>query len=328
MANVLARILTGGDDHLCSKNYGGHRDYAQESIWYFQLKTRVLEQYQCTHYIGLGDLSTGRFNTLEYRMAVETELRKQMELTQGRRWELKGNHDKATYGMTEYEYYVATGLIRPSENLRIGQVNISMVDHGMEFVKGADSGLAGNILTPSDECLNVVFAHNFFVNEGYAGLQYGKAIDLEKMHDWFGVDYLISGHIHEPYTLSGHINSLDGTRSNQVVLQYPGCMARPAFRKSGLPTQCQMVILTIYDDGNMEYNSIDIDLWPVEKSFNLEKREQDEEIEEVKHVDVSDIVTKMASYTNTLGSPEDVIRNMPGVDDRYKQEALRLLAES
>lgn len=327
MANVIAKILVGADDHLCSKNYGGHRDYAQESLFYFHKKTEFIEKYGITHYIGLGDLSFGRFATLEYRMAVETELRKQFELTGGRRWEIKGNHDKASYGMTEYEYYQQSGLFRPAENLQIGGLNISMVPYGKETEKGADSGLCGNILKPEDSKFNVVLAHNYFVNsDRYGNMQYGKCIELGEMHDWFGVDCLISGHIHEPYILQGKIYSLDGLRASDVIVQYPGCMARPAYNKQKLVDKCQLVILTVYDDGQVGYDSIDIPLWPVEQSFNIEKMQETAEVDEAKHVDVSDIAEQLAAYKSGSGAPEDIIRSMTDVDERYKDKALELLA--
>lgn len=328
MANVIAKVLIGADDHLSSKNYGGHRDYATESLYYFQLKTKVMEEEGITHYVGLGDFSTGRFNTLEYRLAVEKELKKQLELTSGRRWEIKGNHDKATYGMTEYEYYLKSGLFRPAENIRIGSVNISMVNYGTETDKGKDSGLCGNIIKPDQDSMNVVLAHNYFINASMYMMNYGKCIELSKMHDWFGVDYIISGHIHDPYLLKGTIDSLDGGHTHEVLLQYPGCMARPSYQKSKLATQCQLIVLTIYDDGNMEYRTIDVDLWPVEKSFNLEKYEQEAEVKEAKHVDVSDIAEKLAGYRTSSGTPEDIIHSMTGVDEKYKEKALQLLSES
>lgn len=120
----LATILIYGDIHLNSKNYGGHKDYANESLGYFQKITETAQEIGATHIIGLGDFTFSRFHTLEYRSKVEDELEKQYKLTNGNRFELKGNHDVAGYGMTEYEYYVEKGLLRPSTNLQIGNVNI------------------------------------------------------------------------------------------------------------------------------------------------------------------------------------------------------------
>ena len=85
----LARILIYGDIHLSSRNYGGHRDYPNESLSYFKDITRYTEELKATHLIGLGDFTFNRFNTLEYREKVERELNKQFELVSGNRYELK-----------------------------------------------------------------------------------------------------------------------------------------------------------------------------------------------------------------------------------------------
>ena len=323
--NVLARIMVCADDHLSSKNIGAHRDYPGESLHYFRMKTKLIEELGVTHYIGLGDLTTGRFTTLEYRAAVEEELVKQYQLTGGRRWELKGNHDKATYGMTEYEYYIAKGLIRPADNLSIGNVNISMVDFGKEQV--ATAGEPGCIIKPSEETIDIVLAHNLIVNDNSQLPNYGTAIDLEKQSHWYGINYLVVGHIHEPNIFEGRIVDSTGTMAHKLLVQYPGCLARPAYRKD-LPGVCNIVVITIYDTGEVEYDSKDIELWSEEKSFNIEKMEKEREVESVKRVDVSDIAEALANYKTVSGSPEDIIRGLAGVDEKYKNTALRLLAES
>ena len=111
----IGKILIYGDIHLSSKNYGGHRDYARESLEYFKKITEAVEKHNISCLIGTGDFTFGRFHSLEYRKAVEDELEKQFKLTNGNRYELKGNHDSATYGMTEYEYYTYKGLLKKSE---------------------------------------------------------------------------------------------------------------------------------------------------------------------------------------------------------------------
>lgn len=325
--NILAKVLIGADDHLCSKNYGGHRDYSAESLSYFQMKTKLLEELGCTHFIGLGDLSFGRITTLEYRLAVERELRKQMELTGGRRWELKGNHDKATYGMTEYEYYVEAGLLRPAENLEIGSVRLNMIDYGKELER-EPSGLLGRIIPPTAETVDIILGHNYFCNTDKPFGQYGtKSINLGNMHDWFGVNHVISGHIHDPHVVEAHIESADGARTSLVTLQYPGCMSRPSYHE-GICEKCQVVVLTIYDNGEMEYDSRDIDLLPLGESFNFEAKEQAKEVKEEKHIDLSDITERLNAFKVGCGSPEDIINGMTDMDVRYREKALQLLQEA
>ena len=113
----LARILIYGDIHLSSKNYGAHKDYPRESLHYFREISRVMKERQATHLIGLGD-SYGRFNTLEYRLAVEKELIEQYNFVKGNRFELKEPW-YAGYGMTEYQYYIEKVYLRGSTNFKV-----------------------------------------------------------------------------------------------------------------------------------------------------------------------------------------------------------------
>lgn len=313
----LATILVYGDIHLNSKNYGGHKDYANESLGYFQKITETAQEIGATHIIGLGDFTFSRFHTLEYRSKVEDELEKQYKLTNGNRFELKGNHDAAGYGMTEYEYYVEKGLLRPSTNLQIGNVNISMVDNGL--------ATKTNILPIEEDKTNIVLAHDYFKFKDTVIPDYGAAIELDKFDRWFGIDYLVCGHIHKQEVFSGYI--LKGDQAHETVVVYPGCMSRPAFRKGHMDSAGMLLKLTISDTEEFKFEAIQIPLLPIEDSFNIRELNTKAEKKEEKRnrVDISDVVNKLNTHEGAVGNPEDIIMAMQDVDEKYRRKAIELL---
>lgn len=316
----LARVLMYGDLHLSSKGYGAHRNYPKETLHYLKTITEYTEKYRATHLIGLGDLSFGRFNTLEYRLAVEAELIKQNELTDGNRYEVKGNHDSATYGMTEYEYYVSKGLIKPSTNITIGRVNISMVDSGKSST--------ANIIDPSNQDeLNVVLAHDYFKFEDTRMPDYGAAILLDNFTRWFGVDFLFLGHIHSFEMFEGLVVK-DG-HGHRMAVTILGSPSRPSYREGLMDEVGHLALLTIRDNGEVQYDLLEMPLWSLEESFNIELKEKEKEkqIQREKSIDISDIVENLNTHNSTMGNPEDIIRALEGIDEKYKQKAIELLKE-
>jgi len=317
LAQDLARILIYGDIHLSSKNYGAHKDYPKESLYYFKLITDKTEELRATHLIGLGDFSYGRFHNLEYRLEVEKLLNKQYELVNGNRYELLGNHDTATYGMTEYQYYIKKGLLKPSTNFTIGDVNISMVNNN-EYN-------SHQIIEPSDDKINIVLMHNFFRFRDTDMPDFGNYINLDDFINWFGVDYIIGGHIHSKTMFNG-VMVKDGVQ-HKVLVNYPGCLSRPVYRESTLDTIGSLVLLTIRDNGEMQYDILDIPLWDISESFNLVELEEQkkEKLEKGKTVDISDIIQQLNTHQRTVGNIEDIIEALVGIESKYKKKAIDLL---
>lgn len=318
MGDFLARVLIYGDMHTSSKNYGGHRYYAEETLEYFTNITNAAEEYKATHLIGLGDFSFGRYHNLEYRLKIEEQLEKQYRLTNGRRWELKGNHDSATYGMTEYEFYVQKGLIKPAENINIENVNISMINYG-EHLKTP-------IIPPDKDMVNIVLAHDYFKFSNTQLPNYGNAIELDYFEPWYGIDILVVGHIHNYERFHGSIKKNGAGVGKEVIVVYPGCMSRPAYREGNMPETGKLISITIFNDLSVDFGEIDLSLWPLNKSFNLDLRLEQESKKEYK-IDVSDIVRRIDSHERVVGNPEDIIMAMGNVELKYREKAIELLKE-
>ena len=315
------RVLVYGDIHLSSRNYGAHRDYAKESLSMLKNITDTAKSIGATHIIGLGDFSYGRFNTLEYRMEVEKQLEEQYVYTHGNRYELKGNHDKASYGMTEYEYYIQKGLLKPSCNLVLGRANISMVDFG-EHRKHT-------IIPPDSNMHNIVCMHDFFRFRDTQIPDYGKAVYLDEFEPWYGVDTIIGGHIHNYSQFEGNIADMVQHKSNRVLVTYLGCPCRPSYREGHMQDYGVYAVITTGTDSNgeqqVEENLYTFQLWDLEESFNLADKADTEALRAMKHVDVSDIVKQLDSHERVAGDPEQVVMGMLDIDARYREKAIDYL---
>lgn len=317
----LERILIYGDPHLSSKNYGAHINYPAESLECFKKVTKIAEEQGATMLIGLGDLTYGRFNTLEYREAVENELIRQYNIVNGRHFQLKGNHDKASYGMTEYEYYIKKGLLKPACNITVGSVHITMVDYGQH------DKIEPNFCNDG-EGLNVIFAHDFFRFKDTQAPDFGNYIELDRFERWYGVDYLICGHIHSQLAFNGlMVKNIDGEeRGRRIMVQYPGSLPRPSYREGHMDLVGQVILLVVKDTGELEYTILDVDLLPLEESFNLVKKALDKEAKAKKEqrVDISDVIDRLNNHQRNIGNPEDIIAAL-NIDDKYKNKAIELL---
>lgn len=320
---VVARLGVYGDIHLNSKNYGAHMNYPKESLEYLKEITRVTREKELSHLVGLGDFSFGRFNTLEYRAAVDNELYEQFRLVDGNRYEIKGNHDTAGYGATERDYYISRGLLRESDNIQAGNMNIYMINYGVD-VKDFP------VIEEKEGKVNIALAHDFYKFSDTRVANFGKAIELDYVNKWFGLDILICGHVHKIMEFSGYIFETDKEKDNRakkVHVYYPGCMTRPAYREGFIDEYGQMVVITSYSDGSVDIDLEKINLWPIEKSFNIEQKENEKLSIEIKNnrVDISDVVRQLDMHDRNVGNPEDIIAAMTGIDEKYKNKAIELL---
>lgn len=325
MEDVIARIGVYGDLHLCDHDYGAHNDYAKESLEYFGRICEIAERRQCTHMIGTGDFTFGKFSTLEYRESVEGILQRLMDLTKGNHYQLLGNHDTATNGMTEYQYYIRKKLMIPSQNLKLGALNITMLDYGKP---GSYTHDKMNIVDSLDS-INVVIGHQYFKFSDSDIPNFGnRAILLDDFEPFYGADFLLCGHIHHRLVFKGSI-AKNGT-THPLTVHYLGCMMRPAYREGLMDEKGCVAVLTVYSDGHMDYDVEETELWPLDKSFNLVKKEKEKEKKELKdeRVDISDIVKNLDAHDRTLGDPEEIIKNLTGFKDAYKERAIQLLRDA
>ena len=323
---LIAKFGITGDPHLDSKDYGGHTAYSEESLEYFKNITKIIEEQGITHYIDTGDFANRRFTNFEYSLAIEKELDKQNRLTDGNRYSIKGNHDEATSGMTQYEYFIERGLLKPARNFVFDNTTITMLPYRKTKPYTKDE----MVIINDGLHKNIVIAHQYFKFENTKLPKFGEAIILDNYEQFYGTDYLVCGHIHHILGFEGFIGNELGQTHNCIV-HYLGCMMRPAYREDHMDDKGQMAIISIYDDKPCTYDILEIPLWSLEKSFNLEKIVEKKEKEQAKkeRIDISDVVAELSSYdSSNIGSPEDIITSKENIDEKYKQAALAYLRKA
>lgn len=312
-------IMIYGDIHLSSKDYGAHRDYPKESLHYFKKITEIAEELGATYIIGTGDLTFSKFHTLEYRKSVEKELSRQNELTNGNRYEVKGNHDSATNGMTEYEFYEQKGLIKHVDRIDVQNVHFTLADYGSIRYIDVNS-------VDSQDDVNILVAHEYLKFKDTRLPNFGTATEIDNMEKLYSIDYIVCGHIHKTMAFKGNI--IKDNMAREVLVYYPGCMSRPAYGDN-LDEVGKIVVITV-DDGKVTIDKKEIPLWGINDSFIMEEIEEDREnkAEKERRVDISNVVRQLDERDTTFGNPEDMIMSMQGIDERYKLKAVQLLKEA
>lgn len=307
------RVMFSGDTHLSSRNHGGHSDYAKESLYYFEKLNQIAKENKVTHDIRLGDFTYGKFHDLKYRLDVEEQLRIAKENVDGNLYIIKGNHDKSSTGMTEYEFYLKAGWFNGATNLTLGNVNINMVNYGETNTT--------KIIEPSNNTIDIIAAHEYMVFSDTQLPNYGTAIELDHKEDWYGVDMIVLGHIHNFHKFSGTM--IKNGMGKRVVVEYLNCPCRPAYTE-GLDETWHIMILNI--DEQVSVQELEIPLLELNECFDFDKMETEKMKSMQKKVDLSDIIQRVGNYSSMIGDPETIIRNMKDVDIRYRNKALELLA--
>ena len=316
---MYAKVLVVGDLHMSWKDYGMHLNYPKETMDMFDNIANIVETGGFTHCILTGDLAFGRFVKLEYRKRFDELCEKINKATGNNLYSLKGNHDEAGYGMTEYEYYVSNGVIKPSQNLTLGKCKITMIDYGKigtVEVNKADANETG-----------VVICHDMVEFNKNDAPEFMKPIIIGDMPKFFGTKLVVMGHIHNYYEKAGSIKDADGVMSSNCALMCLGSPTRPQYTEP-VDDKAHFLVIECTDEG-VGLQRMEIEQPPVEEIFNLEQKEIKEEKERIKEmrVDISNVIANLASYDNSGMDMVTMIDNMQ-VDKRYSNKAKELLQSS
>lgn len=304
------RMLLYGDQHLSSKNYGGHKNYPKVSMDNFIRIGDIAENDNCGLIAGAGDLTYGRFSDLNYRLKVEEQFERQLTLTEGRRYEIKGNHDTMTTGLSEYEFYEQKGMFSKPEYVDFGCVRMHLVSYGKETMK----------LDIAKDKSNFVFAHNYFKYSNSVMPNYGEGIELDGFETWKDVDMIIAGHIHEIHKLGGYI--ITGEDRKEIPVFYLGCPNRPSYMKSGLDEVGNYLIIDgSGDDPKLEV--VEFELPSIEDTFNIAKINELAEEAKRNRADVSDMVENLVKHKRNVADPEVIIDSL----NVYSRESRKLAKE-
>lgn len=320
---VLARIMIGGDDHLSSKNHGAHRDYPSECLYYGNEINKLIEKFNITHYIGAGDLTYGNFHDLDFRTKVDNLLAERGRLVNGEFYMVKGNHDKASSGTTEFEYYAKRGTFKTSETNGMLDIGLGTSGGGLH-VELKDYGVKTEF-TRVDGAYNLIVGHGLFAMKGDGMPNYGEPnIQLDDFAPWAGVDMIIAGHIHNEHLVKGRICN------KEIAVHYLPCLCRPSYIRAGMPETGTVDIITVYED-IVEIEPITIPLLPLEVSFDLEAIAQKDaaaEFKEATKVDVADIAERLRDHVRVVNDPLSTIEHMEGIDTDVKALAIEIYKEA
>jgi len=302
------KILIYGDIHLSSGGYGRYKNYPKQTLYYYNIIADKAEEIGATCVIGLGDFTSGRFNTLEYRLEVEKILTRFQKATKNKHYMIKGNHDTAPYGMTEYDYYIEKGKIQKAETLIFGKLKLNLINYGEHLEK--------EILIEKDK-YNVVLAHGYFKNNNKKNTNpvVEDAVDLVTFTKWSGVELLISGHIHNYDVFETYIEKA----KKPIKVIYPGSLTRPTCKNGEIPKEGKIIVLES-DSKNVKIIEISIPLLSSEETFSLSKKKNNNN-----NLNLYDILDKLNTYKHGGDDPENLILTLEGVDIKYKEKAIELL---
>jgi len=312
MSVLLAKYFVTGDDHYSSNNRGNHKDYSYETLYYARKKLDIAKERGITHWISTGDFTYGRFNRLEYRIEVEKILQEQRNLTNGNHYMIKGNHDISNKGMTEYEYYLDKGMFKSGTNITVGNCNINMVDHGKHETT--------DVIIEEGKT-NLLFTHGCFTFNTSNYFKNFNPIILDNFEKWFGIDMIISGHIHTRTIVDGVMYK--GNRGKKLLIDYLPCLSRPEYKNGDNEEIGYVAIVEVYDD-TVKYEVIEFPLLPLEESFALEKMKKDMEHKETIRINMGNVVSSVNSFDRNIGNPEDIINGKMDVSKEIRDKAIEL----
>ena len=313
---LLAAIMVVGDTHFKCDNYGGHVNYGKEVLYYERKLNEIAREKHVTHYISTGDLTYGKFNKLEYRQMVDCIFDERNTIVGGNFYMVKGNHDKASYGKTEYEYYLEKNTFKGSCSLDIGierqygGLHIQMNDFGDMSEFNAVNG-----------AVNILITHGYFTFKNAELPYYGKSeCLLDTYSPWIGADLILAGHIHEEHLIRGKI------MGKEIGVHYLPCLSRPALHANIMTESGNVDIIYVDTEGNVTIEMVPVELLPVEQCFRLEalKRNAQEDANDLKYdkIDFSDIVKRLAGYEKAFGDPIERVRALENVPDVCKERAI------
>lgn len=302
---VISRILITGDIHLGSRNQGYHKDYASYSLSVFKDITSLVESENITHLIGTGDFSNSLFN-LNYKIEIDKELKKQNDLTQGNRYEIKGNHDMSIKGLTEYEYYLANGVLKQTDYLQFNSFDLYMANYGeLDKVKVKD---------PSKK--NILICHDYILFDNHEYTKYGTPYVYEELPNLESFDTIIAGHIHTSET---------HTKGDKRII-YIGSPSRLSIDSVDTYYYCMI------EDNEVEpiITFKEIKGVPNEDIYNMvqysiDKGKKDLQKDLAESTEMVLDVTSLEQYKVEKTQYREVIHNLENVEASIKETAIRLL---
>ncbi len=312
-----------GDLHLSDRYRGKHINYLKECFDVAADISNIVQKRKPHALLLLGDLIGWNETNIADRQ-VFAQICKIF-----REWAdvcpvivVRGNHDMRGY--PDFQFLADFGLIHTSQSCNgyidyygyagqeVPEARIHIVDYGdenrpLEILQGTS---------------NVVAAHNNFTIDGvttwYAD---HDGIELGLHQNFCGVDFVISGHIHNPSPEFYSVTMPDG---NPCTLFYLGNPTR-VVKEKGLYDSCWLLYMG-YDGESTQLIPEPYKLPSISECFVpdesfVEDKTQAELNEELRKKNLKNVLDDLIKYRINGGDPFEQIMRIPNTSDEAKKMA-------
>lgn len=314
----MKKVMIIGDLHISDGYTGRHKNYFQNCVDFLNQVTTQIVKQKVDILIITGDLigvkSTERvFRSRDALIYFIKVLQRWGSLCE-KIICLEGNHDISDK-LGDYGFCKSLGLFECPAYLDVGCTRFHFLSYGRVKDKIEFDESKYNMAVTHDNILIDGKTNWFYAGEGY---------ELSELHNLYGVEAVIGGHIHNP---SPTLNMETSIGDKPVMLIYPGCGTRPKREKD----LWQMVwgITFDIDDNDVNMGAIKFILPPEEEVFTDVIEDYDITEEELGELNVEELTKILDELTqfNIDGSKDiksQVIR-FAGVDKEACDLALSYL---
>lgn len=314
----MKKVMIIGDLHISDAYTGKHKDYFQNCINFLNKVTAQLVKQKIDILIITGDLigvkSTERTfrsrDALIYFIKVMQYWNKICEKVVC----IEGNHDISDK-LGDYGFCKSLGLFECPAYLDVGCTRFHFISYGRIRDKIEFDETKYNIAVTHDNILIDGKTNWFFAGEGY---------ELSDLHNLYGVEAVIAGHIHNP---SPDLNLETSIKDKPIMLIYPGCGTRPK-KERDIWNMVWGITFEI-DDVNVNMGAIKFELPPADEIFaeTIDEYEIDEEeLGEYNVEELTRILDELNQF-NIDGSKDikSQIRRYAGIDKEACELAISYL---
>lgn len=302
------KALVIGDLHVSDVYSGRHVNYWENCMDILSRITDTIKTEGIQHLYLLGDLVGIREKNLKQRanlLAFIQILTEWNTLTNGNVYAVRGNHDTSN-SLSDYDMFLALGLIKNLDYVDMGDVRFHMVDWGSERRK----------LTIADDSYNIALMHNNIQVEGLTTwFRAGEGIELSSLDNLYGVQLVLAGDIHDP-SIKLVSTSI---RDIEVSLFYPGCLTRPKFDKNIWDTAFGIIVES--SPYGVAYNQLNYKLKPASELFrqtldDVDDVDLDLDTDEpiINIVELTKILEELQNYNLNNGDIRTQITRLAGLD--------------
>lgn len=321
-----------GDLHISDKYKGKHKNYLENC---FSVMADILNECRRerpSFIVFLGDVVGLNDKLIKHREVLLqlcnffTELN---NITNKNVFVIRGNHDMGEF--PEFDFLVGLKLFNTADTIgkyfdyyaketdEVPQIRFHLIDYGkerepVELYKG--------------DVTNVGLAHNNFVIQGLTTwYNQHDGLELCRMNNLRGIDFLISGHIHNP---SPQLISTQMLGGGECSLFYPGCATRPSADQGKYESVWSVYF--VYDEleNVVDWDAKPFNLRPAEEVFYeddafLTDKTEEEIAEDLRKENLAEVLNDITKYHITSGDVFNQVRCIPNATDNAKDIACRYL---